>query len=44
MIGRVITRYELLEEVGHGGMAVVYRGIDTALGREVEPIMVVVCN
>lgn len=35
MIGRVLTRYQLLEEVGHGGMAVVYRGIDTALGREV---------
>jgi len=35
MIGRILTRYQLLEEVGHGGMAVVYRGTDTALGREV---------
>ena len=32
---RRIDRYELLEEVGSGGMAVVYRGRDTTLEREV---------
>jgi predicted Ser/Thr protein kinase len=30
-----LVKYKLLEEVGHGGMAVVYRGLDTALNREV---------
>ncbi|MCP4602513.1 MAG: protein kinase [Proteobacteria bacterium] len=34
-IGRRIGRYELLEEIGHGGMAVVYRARDTNLQREV---------
>lgn len=35
MEGEILARYRLLEEIGKGGMAVVYRGEDTALNREV---------
>lgn len=30
-----LSKYELIEEIGHGGMATVYRARDTRLGREV---------
>jgi serine/threonine protein kinase len=35
MVGRTLGRYKLVEEIGQGGMAVVYRGLDTTLHREV---------
>ncbi|MBI2896181.1 MAG: serine/threonine protein kinase [Deltaproteobacteria bacterium] len=34
-MGRKLERYELMEEIGHGGMAVVYRGLDSQLERAV---------
>lgn len=34
-VGRILDKYELLERIGQGGMAVVYRGLDRSLGREV---------
>jgi serine/threonine-protein kinase len=33
--GTKLDKYDILEEVGHGGMAVVYRAYDTVLKREV---------
>ena len=35
LVGTKLDKYEMLEEVGHGGMAVVYRAHDTVLRREV---------
>jgi len=35
LAGSKIDKYQIVEEVGHGGMAVVYRGRDTVLEREV---------
>lgn len=35
MIGTSVDRYRIVEELGHGGMSVVYRGIDTSLERDV---------
>jgi eukaryotic-like serine/threonine-protein kinase len=35
LAGTQLDKYCMLEEVGHGGMAVVYRGRDTVLEREV---------
>ncbi|MEM6296371.1 MAG: serine/threonine-protein kinase, partial [Myxococcota bacterium] len=35
LAGSKLDKYEIIEEVGHGGMAVVYRGSDTVLEREV---------
>src|SRR5688500_17171889 len=34
-VGHVLDKYELLERVGQGGMAIVYRGMDRSLRREV---------
>jgi serine/threonine protein kinase len=35
LVGKQLGRYRIVEEVGHGGMAVVYRAIDGEENREV---------
>jgi serine/threonine-protein kinase len=35
LLGKMLGKYKIVEELGWGGMAVVYRGYDTALGRDV---------
>jgi eukaryotic-like serine/threonine-protein kinase len=35
LIGSVLDKYELLQKIGEGGMATVYRGRHTTLGRDV---------
>ncbi len=34
-VGQILDKYELIEKVGQGGMAIVYRGIDHSLKRPV---------
>ncbi len=35
MIGRTVLQYRIIEEIGKGGMGVVYRAVDTRLDRQV---------
>ena len=35
MIGRVVSHYRIVEQIGAGGMGVVFRAEDVRLGRQV---------
>ena len=35
LIGRTLSRYQILDEISRGGMGVVYRALDVRLNREV---------